>query len=76
MRCRHDVCKFLVEAMHNAQIGKLSKSAEDILIEVSQVLGFPDVKTFLSVRQHFIIICCPIFVPVLDSTPLVFLCHK
>ncbi|XP_060578307.1 serine/threonine-protein kinase ATR-like [Ruditapes philippinarum] len=55
MRCRHDVCKFLVEAMHNAQIGKLSKSAEDILIEVSQVLGFPDVKTFLSGTEKYIV---------------------
>ncbi|XP_045160246.2 serine/threonine-protein kinase ATR-like [Mercenaria mercenaria] len=55
MRCRHDVCKFLVDAMHNAQIGKIQKSAEDILIEVSQVLGFPDVKTFLSGTEKYIV---------------------
>ncbi|WAQ99000.1 ATR-like protein [Mya arenaria] len=55
MRCRHDVCKFLVNAMHDAQTGKMGKSADDILTEVSRVLGFPDVKTFLSGTKKYIV---------------------
>lgn len=55
MRCRHDVCKFLVEAMHDAQSGKIGKSADDILVEVSQVLGFSDVKTFLTGTEKYIV---------------------
>ena len=53
MRCREDVCKFLVEAMHDSELRKLDKSAENILLEVSNVLGFSDVKSFLSVSSHF-----------------------
>ena len=58
MRCRHDVCKFLVEAMHDAQTGKTAggRAAEDILIEVSNVLGFPDVPSFLSVRLYSLVL--------------------
>ena len=49
MRCRHEVCRFLVNAMHDAQSGKMTRTAGDILGEVSSVLGYPDVKTFLLV---------------------------
>ncbi|KAL4227217.1 hypothetical protein ACF0H5_012662 [Mactra antiquata] len=55
MKCRHDVCKFLVEAMHDAQCGKINKSAEEILIEVSQVLEYSDLKTFLTGIEKFIV---------------------
>lgn len=54
MRCRHDVCKFLVEAMHEAECGKIGRTAEDILLEVSKVLGFKDINAFLTVSGTWI----------------------
>ncbi|XP_052214022.1 serine/threonine-protein kinase ATR-like isoform X2 [Dreissena polymorpha] len=55
MRCRRDVCKFLVDAMHDAQSGSMGKSGEEILSEVASVLGFQNIKAFLSGTEKFVV---------------------
>ena len=57
VKCRLQVCNFLAEAMHDIQLAQMEKAdedslgrtAEDILVKVSKVLGFENTKTFLTV---------------------------
>ena len=63
MKCRLQVCNFLAEAMHDIQLSQMEKmdddnqdvrhiggkTAEEILMKVSKVLGFENTKTFLTV---------------------------
>ena len=59
LTCRLQICMFLAEAMHGAQLNHMErgeemlpygKTAEEILTDVSKVLGFENTKIFLMVR--------------------------
>ena len=59
LTCRLQICIFLAEAMHDAQLAQnergdellpFGKTAEEILTDVAKVLGFDNTKTFLMVR--------------------------
>ena len=67
IRCRLQICSFLAEVMHDVQTSQMErgdseipdtshhgKTAEEILIEVSKVLGFENTKVFLTVSLNII----------------------
>ncbi|XP_021368561.1 serine/threonine-protein kinase atr-like, partial [Mizuhopecten yessoensis] len=47
MKSRLSICKFLVEAMHQAQMSPGGRTPEAILRDVAKVLDFTDIKLFL-----------------------------
>ncbi|XP_064607735.1 serine/threonine-protein kinase ATR-like [Liolophura sinensis] len=55
MRFRQPVCQFLANAMHDAQEDSRGKGAQHILQEVTNVLDFPDLKSFIQVSKKYLL---------------------
>ncbi|KAK6188750.1 hypothetical protein SNE40_004864 [Patella caerulea] len=53
-RYKGDICKFLVEALHTAQMTE-GGNAEQILNKVSEALGFQDIKTCLQDCEKYML---------------------
>lgn len=55
MKSRLSICKFLVEAMHQAQMSPGGRSPEAILRDVAKVLDFTDIKLFLQGTKKYMV---------------------
>ncbi|XP_060075850.1 serine/threonine-protein kinase ATR-like, partial [Ylistrum balloti] len=55
MKSRLSICKFLVEAMHQAQVTPGGRSPEAILRDVAKVLDFTDIKLFLQGTKKYMV---------------------